>query len=132
MWKTFIRLGSNGMLNLDTHILVALLAGDLKLREEQLVLDQELAISDIVLWELAKLVQLGRLRMDLESLSFRKALARLTVIPISMKIARQSTKLDFSSDPADEIIAATSLVENVPLLTRDAKILASRIVPLAK
>jgi PIN domain nuclease of toxin-antitoxin system len=40
--------------------------------------------------------------------------------------------LDFASDPADELIAATSVVERIPLLTRDQKILKSRMVPLAK
>lgn len=38
---------------------------------------------------------------------------------------------DFKSDPADEIIAATSLVHRVPLLTRDRKIKKSKIVPFA-
>jgi PIN domain nuclease of toxin-antitoxin system len=40
-------------------------------------------------------------------------------------------QLDFESDPADERIAATSIAHNVPLLTRDSQILASRVVPLA-
>lgn len=35
------------------------------------------------------------------------------------------------SHPADELIAATSLVHRVPLLTWDPRLLASRIVPLA-
>ena len=113
------------MLNLDTHILVASLAGDL-------VANQDLAISDIVLWELAKLVELGRLVMDLDSLAFRRSLRHLTIIPISIQIARRSARLDFSSDPADEVIAATSVVERIPLLTRDRKILKSRIVPFPK
>jgi PIN domain nuclease of toxin-antitoxin system len=42
----------------------------------------------------------------------------------------QSTRLDFRGDPADEIIAATSVVHRVPLLTRDRRIRGSRIVPL--
>ena len=33
--------------------------------------------------------------------------------------------------PADELIAATSVVHGVPLVTRDRRLLASRIVPLA-
>ena len=49
------------MLNLDTHILVASLAGALTDRERTLVANEDLNISDIVLWELAKLVELGRL-----------------------------------------------------------------------
>jgi hypothetical protein len=46
------------MLNLDTHIVVYLLAGDLTEDEISSMKDQDLAISDIVLWELAKLIQL--------------------------------------------------------------------------
>jgi PIN domain nuclease of toxin-antitoxin system len=39
--------------------------------------------------------------------------------------------LDFKSDPADELIAATSLTYRVPLLTRDARIRTSKLVPFA-
>ena len=120
------------MLNLDTHILISALAGELTKREEALVTSESLAVSDIVLWELAKLVQLRRVEMDLDSVAFRRSLRHLTIIPISIQIARQSTKLDFASDPADTIIAATSVVERIPLLTRDRTILKSRLVPLAK
>jgi PIN domain nuclease of toxin-antitoxin system len=118
------------MLNLDTHILVALLAGTLSAEEAALVADEPLAISDIVLWEMAKLVQLGRLEMDLESATYLRCLER--VIPISPQIARLSTEMDFRADPADEIIAATSLAEGMPLLTRDRSIRRSKIVPLAR
>ena len=40
--------------------------------------------------------------------------------------------IDFESDPADEIIAATSLVHRVSLVTRDRRIRRSILVPLAK
>jgi len=119
------------MLNLDTHILIFLLNGSLDAREHQLVAQQPLAISDIVLWELAKLIQLGRISLNLNSPAFLTFLNQLTVIPISLEIARASTQLDFRSDPADEVIAATSIVEGIQLLTRDQKILASQLVPLA-
>ena len=119
------------MLNLDTHMLVALLTGDVSTAESACAVHQPLAISDIVLWELAMLVTGNRLTMDLKSPEFRAWLRHLTVFPISLEIARQSTQLDFSSDPADEIIAATSVVENIPLLTRDRRIRKSRMVPLA-
>jgi len=39
--------------------------------------------------------------------------------------------LDFDSDPADEIIAATSVVHRVPLVTRDRTIRRSKLVPIA-
>lgn len=120
------------MLNLDTHILLATFFGDLSSSERSLIHGQSLAISDIVLWELAKLAQLGRIDIDFDGSIFRRAMRQLTVYPITVEIARQSGSLDFRSDPADEIIAATSIVERMPLLTRDRKILKSRLVPLAK
>ncbi|NIP59832.1 MAG: type II toxin-antitoxin system VapC family toxin, partial [Gemmatimonadetes bacterium] len=46
-------------------------------------------------------------------------------------VARSSTDLDFEGDPADELIAATSVVHGVPLLTRDRQIRSSKRVPLA-
>ena len=60
------------MLNLDTHILIASLADDLTDRERSMVVKENLAISDIVLWELAKLVEFGRVVMDLDSVAFRR------------------------------------------------------------
>lgn len=120
------------MLNLDTHMAVAVLSGSLSKRELALISAEPLTISSIVLWELSKLVQLRRLTLDLESQGFREFLRQVLVFPITLEIAIKSTRLDFQSDPADEIIAATSLVEGVPLLTRDKKLLKSRIVPLAK
>lgn len=119
------------MLNLDTHMLVALITGEVSAAERARAVNQPLAISDIVLWELAMLVRRRRLEMDLNGAEFRAWLRHLSVFPISLGIVRQSTQLDFSSDPADEIIAATSIVENIPLLTRDRRMRKSRMVPLA-
>ena len=56
----------------------------------------------------------------------------MRIWPLDLEICRQATQLDFRSDPADEIIAATSIVHRIPLLTRDRKILKSKIVPLAR
>jgi PIN domain nuclease of toxin-antitoxin system len=60
-----------------------------------------------------------------------RTLSGLHVWPIDLAIGVQSTRLDFRGDPADELIAATSVVHRVPLLTRDRRIRASRVVPLA-
>ena len=120
------------MLNLDTHMAVHVLSGNLSKKEVDLVSVEPLAISAIVLWELAKLVQLKRLKLDFDSPEFRNFSRQVTVIPISLEIARKSTQLDIHSNPADEIIAATSVVEKIPLLTRETKLLKSKLVPLPK
>ena len=120
------------MLNLDTHILVYLLAGELTEKETSLLDGEDLAISDIVLWELAKLVQLKRLELDFNSSAFGELIQNLTLYPISLPIAIASTQLDFAGDPADQIIAATSQIERIPLLTRDKRIRKSKMVPLAQ
>jgi PIN domain nuclease of toxin-antitoxin system len=119
------------MLNLDTHILIDALAGNLSKRERALLAQEPWSISAIVLWELAKLVQLKRIELDLDSPGFGRALGRIQVWPLDVAVCRQSTQLDFASDPADELIAATSLVHRVPLVTRDRRILKSKLVPFA-
>ncbi len=119
------------MLNLDTHILLFALDGTLKPAEKALLASQPWGISAIVLWELAKLAQLRRIAIDVRSLEFAKILTRIEVWPIDVAICQQSTELDFASDPADELIAATSIVHRVPLLTRDKKIKKSKLVPFA-
>ena len=119
------------MLNLDTHILIFALSGDLQPMEQSLLATRRWSVSSIVLWELAKLVQLGRLDMDLDDREIMRVLSRLHVWPLDLTVARASTRLDFSGDPADEIIAATSVVHNVPLLTRDRTLRNSKMVPLA-
>lgn len=119
------------MLNLDTHVLIYALRGDLRPRERELLATDSWGIAAIVLWELAKLAQLGRLTIDLDDPEVKVALSRLHVWPLDLEIARASTRLDFRGDPADELIAATSVVHRIPLLTRDRRIRRSKIVPFA-
>lgn len=118
------------LINLDTHILVFALAGDVTDKERRVLAGNTWSISAIVLWELAKLVQLGRIEMDLGNAETVRTLSALHVWPIDLSVSIQSTGLDFTGDPADELIAATSLVHGVPLLTRDRRIRKSRMVPM--
>ena len=120
------------MLNLDTHILIHALQDALRPGERRLLAANEWGISPIVLWEVAKLAQLGRIDFDLEDQRVRRVLRQIRVWPLTPAICHASCALDFRGDPADELIAATSIVENVPLLTRDRIIRASRLVPLAR
>ena len=119
------------MVSLDTHVLIFAVRDELEKRERSLLERNDWSVSAIVFWELAKLVQLGRLDMNLDDPEVVSVMNRLHVWPIDLLVARTSTRLDFSSDPADEIIAATSIVHQVPLLTRDRTIGRSKVVPLA-
>ena len=119
------------MLNLDTHVLLHALGGSLTPRERLLLSEDTWSISAIVLWEIAKLAQLGRIEIDLDDRELNRALARIHVWPLTLEVCRAVRSLDSQSAPADEIIAATSVVHRVPLLTRDARMRRSRLVPLA-
>ena len=119
------------MLNLDTHIVIFALRGELLEREQALLKQEPWSISAIVLWELSKLASLGRIELDLDDPEVVRALSAIHVWPLDLAVARTSTRLDFRSDPADELIAATSLVHGIPLLTRDHVMRGSKIVPLA-
>ena len=90
------------------------------------------SIASIVLWEIAKLAQLGRISLSPSNASLKQALTRIKVWPLDLRLAEASTRLDFKSDPADEIIAATSLVHGLPLLTRDERILSSSMLVFPK
>ena len=73
-----------------------------------------------------------RITLDFDSAEWTQVIARVRIWPLDLAVARAIAKLDFESDPADEIIAATSLVHRIPLLTRDRRIRRSQLVPLVK
>ena len=88
---------------------------------------------DISLWEIAMLMHKGRLRIDVEYLEFIKLVSEsnnYVYRRITPEIARLSAKLfsDNNKDPADRIIAATSIIENAKLVTADKKLRQSRKV----
>ena len=120
------------MLNIDTHVLLYAVTGALRPRETRLLSADGWSVSAIVLWEIAKLAQLGRIAVDLDDADVVRVLARVHVWPLTREIARTSTRLDIRGDPADELIAATSVVEKIPLVTRDRALLKSKMVPLAR
>jgi PIN domain nuclease of toxin-antitoxin system len=119
------------MLNLDTPVLVHALAGELTPPEEALLRADSWSVSAIVLWEIGKLVELGRIEIDLDHAAFGRTLERIHIWPLTLDVCRAIRRLDVGSDPADEIIAATSVVHQVPLVTRDARLRRSKLVPLA-
>ena len=87
-----------------------------------------LGVSLISCWEVAKLVELGRLQLTLPTLDWlNQALAYqgVQLLDLTVPIVVESTQLPgtFHRDPADQLIVATARIYGVPLLTVDSKIL---------
>jgi PIN domain nuclease of toxin-antitoxin system len=121
------------MIVLDTHIWVWWVdeSPQLSERHSQLIQANEqsgLGVSAISCWEVAKLVEYGRLRLDgsiEEWMEQAVTYPGIEVLALTPRIAIESTKLPgtFHRDPADQIIVATARVYNHPLLTVDRLIL---------
>jgi PIN domain nuclease of toxin-antitoxin system len=119
------------MLNLDTHMLLHALGGTLKPAEKEILSSDVWSISAIVPWEICKLRKLGRIELDLDLPEVARILNRLHTWPLTWDVCRASCRLDVKGDPADELIGATSIVHNVPLVTRDRSLRRSKQIPLA-
>jgi PIN domain nuclease of toxin-antitoxin system len=76
------------MLNLDTHVLLYALTDDLTPRERALLSNETWSISAIVLWEIAKLAELGRIDIDLDHAELARTLARIQTWPLTLDICR--------------------------------------------
>jgi PIN domain nuclease of toxin-antitoxin system len=72
----------------------------------------------MVLWELAIMQSKKWITFRFDSPEWLKFFKDIHILPITQEIAMQSAKMDFRSDPSDHIIAATSVVHKIPLLTR--------------
>ena len=120
------------MIVLDTHIWVwwvhdePELPNDYRSLLEQLE-PEGLGVSVISCWEVAKLVEKGRLvlpcRIDVW-LGQALAYPGIQLLPLTPQIAVESTQLPqpFHRDPADQIIVATSRLYHYALMTVDTTI----------
>lgn len=121
------------MILLDTHVWVWWVSqqGHLTSQLEQTIQSQQgagLGVSVISCWEVAKLVELGKLQLTLAPFDWlTQALAYpgVQLLDLTLPIIVASTQLpgNFHRDPADQIIVATARIYNIPLLTVDRKIL---------
>ncbi|MDQ2695913.1 MAG: type II toxin-antitoxin system VapC family toxin [Pseudomonadota bacterium] len=90
----------------------------------------DLACSDISLWEIAILFRKGRLVLPAghapaQYMDDIVQSLRLSVLPITPAIAaRAESGIVPHGDPADRLIAATTLVHNAALITADEKLRA--------
>jgi PIN domain nuclease of toxin-antitoxin system len=126
---------------LDTHVWVWWMLGDARLSAgEREALDalpsgQRPALCDISLWEVALLVQLGRLRLDdpLEDwLRIAASPSTVHLLPITPAVVVEMNRLPsrFHQDPADRLIVATARAAGLPLATHDTRIRRSRLSTL--
>lgn len=122
---------------LDTHAWIWWVDQDVRLGRptlaalDALPADTRPVLCDISLWEVAMLVERGRLVFSIPFADWLAAAAHprtVRVVPVSVAIAHEVSVLpaSFHRDPADRLIVATSRVLAVPLLSRDRRITASR------
>jgi len=131
--------GRSILILLDTHVVIWLAQEYKRISpkaqstiESARKKDRGLAISGITLVEIARLANHGRIRLTPNVAAVVSEVERrFVVLPITGDIALQAFDLParYPNDPADRIIGATALIEDIPLLTADREIRKSRAVP---
>lgn len=113
---------------LDTHTLLwyAVRPEDLGRRARE-ALDSpetERLLSPASAWELAIKVSIGKLKLGQDVMAFMQAALatpRTTWLDLSLAHIAKQTELPLHHrDPFDRLLIATALVEDVPIITRDA------------
>ncbi len=120
---------------LDTHILVAAANDSLSAERKKLLTrrDTELLFSAISLWEIAKLIQLGRLVPDGNAEDYLARFAthpRYTELPLSPAVLAKMIHVAplMHKDPADQLIVATALLHKASLMSDDRAIVKCGLV----
>ncbi|WP_229805307.1 type II toxin-antitoxin system VapC family toxin [Saccharospirillum salsuginis] len=134
-------MGGFELIVLDTHTLLWWVNGDSSLSPSansaiQKELDDEeglIIVSSISSWEIAMLVDKGRLALTMDVEDWLEVAAEIDGLrfePVDNEVAVQSTRLpgDFHKDPADRMIVALARHINAPLVTADEKIRAYKHV----
>ena len=128
---------------LDTHVMIWWLTDDRKLsREHAKLLERSersgtaVGLSAISLWEIAKLVERGRIELTQsvdESFEQLETSAFVSILPLTGRVAIESTRLGarFHADPIDQLIVATARCQGLTLLTVDQRIVESGVVAVA-
>ena len=93
----------------------------------------ELVICDISFWEISMLIKRKRLEVDETASGFISLLLQsrnFYIQEITPEIAELSVNLgpEVNNDPADRLIAATSILGNAPLITADQNLRDATLV----
>ncbi len=126
------------MILLDTHAWIFMVDDPKRLgRAARRVIAKadRIGVAAVSMWELALLVEKGRLSLDREILEWiRDALGqpRSELLPMTPAVVATAHQLRgaLDGDPGDRLIVATALVEGVKLVTKDGRITDSGIVPV--
>lgn len=125
---------------LDTHVAIWWMLDDRKLpKDHAKILERSersgaaVGLSAVSLWEIAKLVERGRLELTQsvdDSLEQLETSAFISVLPLNARVAVESTRLGarFHADPLDQMIVATARCHGLMLLTVDERIIESGVV----
>lgn len=129
------------MIMLDTHIWVWWVSDISRLSEnikEEIKKNEEpgLYISIISIWEVTKLYIKGRVKFNVSLPAWIDEAIKypgIKVLDLNKEIIIQTTKLEnFHKDPADQLIVSTSIINKIPLLTFDKRILNYKLVETVK
>jgi PIN domain nuclease of toxin-antitoxin system len=119
---------------LDTHAWFWLVASPEHLSEagaQAIDRSDRLGISAITCWEIAMLVEKGKIEIDRPVQRWLEDALTSTatvLLPIDPAVAALAAQLPLHGDPADRIIVATAITAGAELLTKDQKIRASGLV----
>lgn len=127
------------MIILDTHIWIWWVDGGPLPPNYSALIQAEsangLGVCAISCWEVAKLVELGRLQLTIpvDQWLTHALQTPVQLLPLSPEVAVGATQLPgtFHRDPADQLIVATARLYDCPLLTVDRLIRAYQHVRLA-
>ena len=123
------------MIILDTHALVwwvngaeSLSANARRAIDDTLASDSEVLISSISAWEIAMLINKGRLVLSMDVASWLDEVSQIDgvqFVPVDNEIGIKSTVLpgEFHKDPADRLIVATARKFAIPVVTADEKLI---------
>jgi PIN domain nuclease of toxin-antitoxin system len=117
-------------LSIDTHIVLWLFTGtyqNISTKGKEYLAKCNLCISPMVELELQLLYEIGRTKYTApQIIQTVDEEIGLSIIDISFKDTIQnSLALNWTRDPFDRLIVATSLATQVPLLTKDRNILTN-------